>query len=449
MTILPRSLAGRLAFFFVVAVAFAQLVAFLLFTHETSRLDRAAVRTRLGDQVETLIRLVDALTPDDAAKALAIYDTPRHRYAIGRQASVSIAMIEPETVPLGRNISRRTGGAATEVRLALGEADAGTLDTPLSNAAQGEALLMSARLRDGRWINAAFPPRDRAPSWMRMAIYQIVASIVAVLVVAALSRRSIVRPMAALADMARRIGQGATVPVLPETGPEELRVLTTAFNMMQARLHASVVDRTQMLVAIGHDLRTPIASLWLRAEMMEETDLRAAMIATIIQMRDMVEAALNFAKADAGSYVFQALDLVGIVDSVAGDYRALGFGVTLNMPAAVPFVGDSAMLRRAIDNLVGNAIRYGESAEVTVFEDGDRVVIRVEDDGPGIPEARMEDVFKPFNRLEDSRSVDTGGTGLGLAVVRSVVRIHGGSIALKNRQKNGLSAEISVPYSAG
>lgn len=444
MRILPRSFATRLSLFFVVAVAGAQLLAFMLFMQETSRLDRTAIRLRLGEQVETLVRLTASLPPDVVAKAIAIYDTPKHHYATGQQSMIPAGAVDPDTAHLADHMLQTMGDAASEVRLALGDRDS-SRKAAIATTGEPDALLLSVHLRDGRWLNATFLVTHREPTWMRIGLYQIGASIVAILAVVGLSRAGIVQPITQLAEMAQRVGEGKSVPRLPERGPEELRILTAAFNVMQERLHAFVADRTQMLLAIGHDLRTPIASLWLRAEMIEQDDAREGMIATIRQMGAMVDQTLAFAKTEAGDRTWQMVDLIALAQSVIAEHRTLGHEVVLVEVMPIQIAGDAAMLRRAIDNLVSNAIRYGRNATVDIAMRGVRAVIRVDDEGPGIPPAMFEEVLKPFVRLDGSRADDSGGTGLGLAVVRAVVRAHNGDLSFENRSPSGLSVEIALP----
>jgi signal transduction histidine kinase len=221
--------------------------------------------------------------------------------------------------------------------------------------------------------------------------------------------------------------------------------MTAAFNRMQERSRAYVADRTRMLAAISHDLRTPIASLWLRAEMVEDGELRTAMVRTISDMGRMVDATLAFARDDALAQDSGPLDLAEMVQALADDHRVLGWDVAVVSPTDLPFHGRPVALRRAIDNLVENAVRYGGRARITLGRSGDGIRVLIDDDGPGIPPDRIEEMFAPFARLEGSRNADTGGTGLGLAIARSAIRARGGDVALVNRAGGGLRAEVKLP----
>ncbi|TXN08016.1 HAMP domain-containing protein [Methylobacterium sp. WL103] len=445
MRLVPHSLGGRLALLLVLAVVGAQGVAFAMFAHESSRVGRAAARTQVVDRIATLVRLLDAVQPDTVPSVVAAYGSPRHRFTIDAGSLVPEGAMGADETRLARRIDRRMKDDASQARIALVERDVGNNAPPGRLSDRNQALRVSVRLDDGRWLNAEAPLASRTPPWMRIALIQVLASVVAVLVVVAVARRGIVGPVADLARAAEMAGRGAAFEPLAECGPRELRIMTAAFNRMQERSRAFVADRTRMLAAISHDLRTPIASLWLRAEMVEDGELRDAMVRTISDMKRMVDATLAFARDDALSQDSGPLDLAEMVRALADDHVVLGQDVTVASPADLPFHGRRMALRRALDNLVENAVRYGDRARITLERGGDGICILVDDDGPGIPDDRIEEMFAPFARLEGSRNADTGGTGLGLTIARSAIRAHGGDVALVNRAGGGLRAKVSLP----
>jgi signal transduction histidine kinase len=214
---------------------------------------------------------------------------------------------------------------------------------------------------------------------------------------------------------------------------------------MQERLRRFVGDRTRMLAAIGHDLRTPITSLKLRAELLDDEEARTKMLATLDEMQRMSEATLAFARDDAATEPTRVVDLAALLDSIADDLAEMGKPVTFIESPRLPYPCRPTALKRAVANLVENAIQYGERARVSLESRSVGPVIVVDDDGPGIPEERLDDVFKPFVRLEESRNRATGGAGLGLSIARSIVLSHGGDLVLANRKGGGLRAEIRLP----
>ncbi|MCJ2082667.1 ATP-binding protein [Methylobacterium sp. J-090] len=444
MRLAPRSLGVRLALLLLLAVVGAQAVAFTMVALESSRVGRAVARTQFLDRAATLVRLLDAVPADAVPAVLEAYGSPRRSFTLDATSFVSESAMADDAARLAHRLDRRLAAGAGQARIALVDRDTDP-DAPSDHGAgKLQALRVSVRLGDGRWLNGEAPLALQTPPWIRIGLIQAVASVVAVLAVAGIAMRGIVGPVSALARAAEMAGRGAVVEPLPERGPQELRTMTAAFNGMQARSRAFVADRTRMLAAISHDLRTPIASLWLRAEMVEDADLRGAMVRTISEMGRMVDATLAFAREDALVQDSGPLDLAAMVRALVADHAVLGREVSVAAPMHLPFHGRAMTLRRALDNLVDNAVRYGDRARITLESGPDSVRILVDDDGPGMPPDRVEEMFAPFTRLEVSRNAETGGTGLGLAIVRSAVRAHGGDIRMSNRPGGGLRAEITL-----
>ncbi len=398
----------------------------------------------MTDRMQTLVRLSETVPFDVLPDVVAAFDTPRHRFSIDAASAIPPAAMDGAGIRLAARFDRRLWGGIGEVRLLLVK-DAPEHGNSILFPGRHGNLRMSVRLADGRWLNGETHLARVTPGWLRIAILQLAAGIVAVLAAAALARNWIVAPFTALAAAAEQLGCGAPFPSLRERGPGELRTMTRAFNLMQARLRAFVDDRTRMLAAISHDLRTPIASLWLRAEMVEDDDLRDAMVRTLADMRAMVDATLAFAREDRAIPSREAFDLAAMVRSVAEEQRALGRDVLCPGPPDQAFRGSPMVLRRAVTNVVENAIRYGIRARLSLAREAGTLRITVDDDGPGVPEDKIEEVFEPFARLEASRSADTGGIGLGRSIARSAARAHGGDVRLRNRTDGGLRCEIVLP----
>ncbi len=257
--------------------------------------------------------------------------------------------------------------------------------------------------------------------------------------------RRITRPLAGLALAADRFGRGEAVPPLAEQGPLDVQETIRAFNHMRARLERFVQDRTRMLAAISHDLRTPITALRVRAELIDELDTRGKLLATLDEMQGITEATLAFVREEAAQEDTRLLDLDALIQTVCDDLSDMGQDVTFTGPGKTLYRCRSVSLRRALSNLVENAVTYGQRAWVTLTEEGDVLGITIDDNGPGIAAPDMERVFEPFVRLEASRSCETGGVGLGMTIARSIVRGHGGDITLTNRPEGGLRVTVRVP----
>lgn len=263
--------------------------------------------------------------------------------------------------------------------------------------------------------------------------------------------RELLAPVKTLAAAAEALGRDVVhAPPLPETGPLEIVTAARSFNTMAARIRRFVEDRTFLLTAIGHDLRTPITRLKLRAEYMDDDEQRAKMLADLDEMEAMVAATLAFGRDAATTEPVAKLDLASllrtILDDAADGDPDHADALIYNGPAHMPVRARPLALKRALANLVGNALKYGEAARVTLHPlQRGLVRIDIEDDGPGIPQDEMERVFEPFRRLEGSRNRETGGSGLGLSIARNIVRAHGGDIALANRPEGGLRATVTLP----
>jgi signal transduction histidine kinase len=234
---------------------------------------------------------------------------------------------------------------------------------------------------------------------------------------------------------------------LPAEGPADVQRTTAAFNVMAEHLTRFVADRTRMLAAIAHDLRTPIAGMRLRAEMIDDAETRERILAGLNDMAEMTETALAFAKADAQAEATRTVDLASLVASVVDDLADMGADVAFDGPERLDHPCRSSALKRAVRNLVTNGVRYGGAARVRLRRGTDGVDLTVADDGPGIPETELERVFDPFVRLEELRNRETGGTGLGLAIARTIARAHGGDVVLENRSAGGLLARLTLPAS--
>lgn len=429
MRLLPQGLAARFALLLVAALVAANAVALVLAGRERDRLDVAA---REGREVARIVALVPALdgAPEREARRIA-------REASTRLAEVRIdrrpAVDDPGTDLRARALTARLAEAlpGREVRVRIGP----------QRWRRGEGMpdvVLSVALDGGRWLNVVTvtPPM---PDGARVFLMVVLLSLVATLAAGLWFIRQMTRPLATLADAARTAARGDHSVRVPVAGPREVRAAAAAFNEMQAQIEGFEADRMRTLGAVGHDLRTPITSLRLRAEMVEDDDLRQAMVRTLDEMAVMAQGLVSWAKGAGEAEPTAPLDLHALLRQVAAD-------------RGVPFAGRPAMVRgrkvalsRAVGNLIDNALRYAGGAQVALDVAGASARITVTDGGPGIPADRLATIFDPFVRGEDSRSRDTGGAGLGLSIARTEVLAHGGTIRLENLQPQGLRAVVDLP----
>ena len=256
------------------------------------------------------------------------------------------------------------------------------------------------------------------------------------------------RPLSALAFAADAVARGRTAPRLPANGPEDIRRATEAFNEMSHRVTRTLESHRQLLSAVGHDLRTPLAAMRITAEFVEDEETRDRLTRNLDELQSMTEAVLSAARSGPDEEQ-RRVDLATLIESVCDDLIELNQPVEVNILGLAPCSCRPNEIRRAVRNLIENAVRYGGAARVTLKSEPDFFVATVEDDGPGIPENRLEEVFEPFVRLEESRNNATGGSGLGLTLTRSIAREHGGDVVLENRKVGGrivgLRASLRLP----
>lgn len=301
----------------------------------------------------------------------------------------------------------------------------------------------SARLPDGRWATVE-PPRGLLSPWQLRVLLALAISMLLLAPLVWWMARRLTRPIRVFADAAERLGADPEAEPLTPSGPSEVRTAIHAFNDMQASLRDHMRRRTQTVVAIAHDLRTPLTRLRFRAEQAPGA-VRDRMAADIEEMDALIAQAMAYVRGETTPERRERFDLDALARDCAAGFSETGAAVTFVDGEALPVEADPAALRRALANLIANGVKYGGAARVTALSEDSRAVILVEDAGPGLAESELEAVFEPFHRAERSRSRDTGGAGLGLTVARQAARAHGGEVTVANRPGGGLTARLSIP----
>ncbi|MGH8508343.1 MAG: ATP-binding protein [Gammaproteobacteria bacterium] len=428
---LPKSLFGRMILIQVLGLVVAGGVGAAIHAWEVDRVFAQTDAAQAAQRIADTVSLLDTLAAAEREKVVAILNTRRW-----------FASLDPAA-------AQRTGAGGhsalatfeDRVRRALGPRALKVVFA--DRGVTGASYLVQARLTDGHWVTLGYrrsltsSPDRLFWTWATLAGAILIAAWVAV--------RWVTRPLSILAQAAEDLGRDIDRPPLKEHGPSEVRHVAAAFNNLQSQLARLLQDRVRIFSAMSHDLKTPVTRLRLRAEMLQNAELKAKFAADLELMETMVNATLDFARGMSDREVFQPVDIMALIESIQADAEEMGQSVAVGGHAAEPYRGKPLALKRCIGNLVDNAIKYGQRAEVTVNDDGRRLQIRVLDVGPGIPQAELARVFEPFYRIESSRSRESGGTGLGLAIARNIAHLHGGELALNNVEGGGLEALLTLP----
>jgi signal transduction histidine kinase len=314
----------------------------------------------------------------------------------------------------------------------------------------GDGVHVAVRLRDGTHITArvgAPPP----PPLLFGPLTGIVLSTAACATLLGLwAARALTAPLRAFAEAAERYSPEGEIELLPERGPEEIRAAAVALNDMHARIKILVEDRTRLLAAVGHDLRTPITRMRLRCDFIDDDGLRVAMVRDLAQMQAMAESILSHLRAGRPSRDMASIDLASLVQTVCDEFVDLGHRAAYEGPAHATMFADAEALRRALSNLIDNAVRYGGGATVRLAPVATGFSLEVVDGGPGIPDHRKAAMLEPFVRGDAARSMDdTTGFGLGLSIARAAVAAHGGTLTLLDNEPRGLVVRIALPVGKG
>ncbi|MDR3518165.1 MAG: ATP-binding protein [Azospirillaceae bacterium] len=460
--LLPRSLLGQTVLLLLIGLIGSHLVSMLMYAD-----DRVAVLAQVGgrhvtERVAEITRLFEEAPPEWRPRLLKATDSPSLVVTLSAQAQtaprsdggwMAELMRRRLALSLGIEQSRimvemldHRDPGPTRV---MAQSSAGWLPPHMGQMMEGwpvgQTLRASLQLQDGEWLNFTTPILPAEPFWSSRAILSMMLMALGVVVLSALAARRLIAPLQHFAAAAERLGKDVTADPLPESGPVEIRSASIAFNRMQQRLRRLVENRTRLLAAISHDLRTPITLLKLRTDFIADEAERAKAMATLDEMEAMIAGILAFARDDAEAEKRRRVDLAALVSSLCDDMADAGQPVTCAVPDKLSYECSPGVLKRAVVNLVENAVRYGGRAGVRLDARPTVVILSIEDDGPGIPEAEFAQVFQPFYRLEGSRNRDTGGVGLGMATAQAVVHAHGGEIHLSNRPEGGLLVTVELP----
>ncbi len=443
----PRSLAARTAFVLLVGLIIVQGAGLAIHAMDRIDVQRLAQARNLAVRVVGLYRTVVLTTPEQRAEVLSeLHRGPGLTAELSKDPPVTDLPEMP--LPMQRlfRVSMNFVGVPPSQRWH---------ELQFLGGPDWHRVVVGLRLPDGEWLNltAELEPVRPWHSPTFLAAFLLMTVVAAGLTLWAVRR--LTAPVRTLALAAEALGRDVNAPPLPEDGPTEVATAAAAFNTMATRIRRFVQDRTDLLTAIGHDLRTPITRLKLRAEFIEDDEQRGKVLADLEELEAMVSATLAFGRDARTGEAVSALDLAELLRTLldeAGDARPEAAArLDYEGPPHLTVRARPLSLKRALTNLISNAVMYGGSARVRLIPPasagaaGAMLTIEVEDDGPGIPPGDLERVFEPFHRGEPSRNRETGGVGLGLPIARNIMRAHGGDVVLTNRPTGGAKATVTLP----
>jgi signal transduction histidine kinase len=441
----PRTVGAQLVAVTMAAVLLSNLAVGMWFETTQAISTEASLTDRIADRAASAATLLSGIPARERERAVHTMSSgPWHfdlqfgpdeeRQMTPEEAKLAAhvrSLLQPERARYPVSVSMRTGEIAANPNQGLPVPRHGTIVQLTVPVVRGTQLITTFL-------------RPSPPSWpIQVIVAGAVALVTASLAAAVISRR-IGRPLTRLAESAAEAARGGAAMRVPEEGPHDVRRAARAFNAMTDQVTRTMESQRQLLSAVGHDLRTPITAMRINTEFVEDAEIRQRLEANLEELQDLTEAVLSAARG-VGWGQMRKIDLAALVESLCTDLDEMGEPVSWEAHAPAPYSCRSNEIRRALRNLIQNAIAYGKRARVSICDTALSYEIVVDDDGPGIPDKDCARVFEPFVRLEASRSAETGGSGLGLTLVKAIAEGHGGTVSLQNRSEGGLRVRLNLP----
>lgn len=445
MRLWPRTLGVQLIVLTVAAVFASNVAVAVWFEMGSERLTESALNERVLDRAAATATTLNVVTARARAAVARSMSSPAWQFELRTGKDVAGPMSQEEQ-KLAQRLKAMLPAKDVKfpvtvkfMRVNLPPLDA----TPRATRREGNGIVITMPVVRNTQLIATFL-RPPAPEWPFQIAYAALIAIIVASGAAALIARRMTRPLSHLASAASLAAAGGAAPRVPEEGPADVRKAATAFNTMMDQVKRTLESQRQLLSAVGHDLRTPITAMRINLEFITDDELRERLERSLTELQELTEAVLSAARGTGGE-ARRTVDLSALIDSVCADLDDLGEPVHWESHPPAPLSCRPNEIRRAVRNLVENAVAYGKKAEVQLDATNSAYDVVVEDEGPGIPEADQARVFEPFVRLESSRNTETGGTGLGLTLVKAIAEGHGGTVALENRAEGGLRARLRLP----
>jgi signal transduction histidine kinase len=439
----PRTLAAQLVLITGTAVILSNLAVAVWFTTTEESMSEEAFIERLLDRTVSTATLLSGIPAREREAAVRALSSGAWRFRLGYGKPLPVPMTGEETRDAARLRAMLPSGRARQavyVTITRGQVPA---ILPNEQAHIGPIIEVILPIVRNSYLVSTFY-RQQTEAWHAEVIIASVVGILMTSAAAAFVARRVARPLSQLAASASAAARGGAASRVPEEGPDDVQRAARAFNAMTDQVRRTLESQRQLLSAVGHDLRTPITAMRINSEFIEDEELRERIQKNLEELQELTEAVLSAARG-AGGEPMRKIDLAALIDSLCTDLEELGKPVSWEARDAAPVNCRPNEIRRAVRNLIENAVAYGNKAEVRLDATNGRYDVIVEDEGPGIPEADRQRVFEPFVRLEASRSTETGGSGLGLTLVKAIAEGHGGAIAFENKPERGLRARLSLP----
>ncbi|HVY05258.1 MAG TPA: ATP-binding protein [Burkholderiales bacterium] len=449
----PRSVFGR-----IVLILGGGFIAIQLITTAIAISDRNALVFRLGasqaaTRIGDAVRAVEAANATDRTRIMRAISGESLKVAYGRPAgSEGLQGEESELMTAAREAVALALNPGVGFRVIDAQPVYINPDSWYAREfgeRPGVRVFATVLLSDGVWINIESVEPSRYTQWVQR-LFRNLAIVDGVMVVLCFfAVRLVTRPLSVLAGAAEDLGRDIDRPPLPEKGTNEVVRASRALNVMQDRLKRYVDTRIKVLAAMSHDLKTPITRMRLRAELLDDAQIKGKFVKDLDELQQMVVSTLDYMRGlSEGTEAIQPIDVTALISSLKEDAEEAGHMVTVSGDVRSPVMGRAQALKRCLQNLIDNALAYGRRADIMLQDEGGALSIAIRDDGPGIPEGDIERVFEPFYRVEGSRNRNTGGSGLGLSIARNIAQAHGGSVRLRNLARGGLEATLSLPRRA-
>ncbi len=466
--LLPQTLPVWVLFIVIAGLLASQVATLYIVARDRAASSDVVDYYRLNDRAFSAVQLMYSASPDERKRmasgvtsssyAMTVTDTP----AVGSAIAQDDQLAELEDILVGRLSKfgvtearvRRDPASLMErtPRRNTQDSDVGEVEKDLLALAAGFAksdkLTASIQFADGQWLNFTEPiiPPGPVLSLDSLPLYGVMAGLVVIMSVWSLRR--LTAPYRVMETAVKRIGDDLKSPPISESGSREIRAAAHAINTMQARLREYVEDREQLAAALAHDLRTPLTRMRLRLALLRSSRIRDELARALADIEGIARSVIDFATFEVAEEKAERIDFLSLVESVADGFEEARLAEAGMRSRELICVARPVALKRCVTNLVQNAVTYGKKAHLSLHRSDETIALVIRDEGPGIPQAKLDAVFSPFVRLEGSRSRETGGLGLGLTIARNIARSAGGEIILSNRPDGGLQTELRLPSAA-